>query len=159
VRTGAKFLLASIGAVGAFATVAGAGSAKATKSKHVTCSVKLYNTAPKDPSGNAFGVANCPRPLGNGVQYQIYKQSVVPPGVVTSSGKIKDFFDRGTIHGTFSITGHFTGAGVATFSGPAKIVGGTDAYKKVKGSGTLSCSTSDGGTTSTCTLALKLTGL
>jgi hypothetical protein len=40
-----------------------------------------------------------------------------------------------------------------------RIAGGTGAYKAVRGKGTTSCSTNDGGAIYTCTTLLTLTGL
>lgn len=80
------------------------------------------------------------------------------PGTVTAT--FKNFYDRGTTRGTASMTfGPPTAPGNITYSGTVTYTGGTGRFKHVKGSGTIACTTTDGGAHKTCTVNSRLTGV
>ena len=133
-----------------------ATSSGATK---ITCTLKIYNQTPTKLSGFTFAYINCPQPFGNGVQSSTYSATVnTATGAATNKGADKNWFDAGTTHGTFSLSGQYTSPTAATFEGTVTFTGGTGAFKATKGTGTLTCSTTNAGATSTCTSVLQGTG-
>jgi hypothetical protein len=135
------------------ATAAAAGSA--TK---VTCTLQLQTLAAPGASGEDFGTVDCGHVFGKGVQHDPLV-TVTPASATTgtATGSFKEFFDAGTIHGTFNLTYTVTPPTAVAYSGTAKISGGTGAYKHVKGSAKVVCSSSDAGTHTTCTDKVRLT--
>jgi hypothetical protein len=105
-----------------------------------------------------LGFINCPPPGGGrGLHYDTFSNAVSPPNKVSGRGNFKEYFNRGTVHGTYSDSGTFAGT-TGTASGPVKVLGGTGAFRHVKGSGKLTCTTQDAGLHTNCTLALEETG-
>jgi len=132
--------------------VAGAGGAAAkggAKATKVRCTATTYNQSYPNLSGFSFSVLKCSMPFGAGVQQATYNESVVGT-TSTASGTFKDFHDLGTVHGTYTLSGTL-GTGAITASGLLKISGGTGAFKGAKGTAKLTCTTTDGGKTYTCT--------
>jgi hypothetical protein len=159
-----KSLLAgAIAIVGVLAigvpVVDAAASTAATSSgaAKTTCTYKIYNQTPTKLSGFSFGYVNCQKPFGNGVQSATYTATVnTKTGAATSKGSYKNWFDTGTLYGTYSLHGQYTSATKATFKGTFTITGGTGAFKATKkATGTLTCSTTNADATSTCTSVLK----
>ena len=145
-------LAVGVPVVGAAASTA-ATSSGATK---VTCTFKIYNQTPTHLSGFAFGYVNCSAPFGTGVQSSTYSATVnSKTGAATNKGAYKNWFDAGTVHGTFSLRGQYTSPTAATFKGTFTITGGTGAFKATKAKGTLTCRTTNAGATSTCTSVLR----
>jgi hypothetical protein len=122
-----------------------------------TCTFRNYNQTPTKLSGFSFGYVNCQKPFGNGVQSATYSATVnTKTGAATTKGSYKNWFDTGTLYGTYSLRGQYTSATAATFKGTFTITGGTGAFKATKkATGTLTCSTTDADATSTCTSVLK----
>ena len=148
----AGVLAVGVPVAGAAASTA-ATSSGATK---ITCTFKIYNQTPKQPSGFAFGYINCSEPFGNGVQSSTYRAPVnAKTGAATNKGSYKNWFDAGTVHGTFSLRGQFTSPTAARFKGTFTITGGTAAFKGTKAQGTLTCSSTNAGATSTYTSVLR----
>ena len=133
----------------ATATAAEAGPAS---NADVTCTLQLQTLAPPGASGEDFGTVNCSSTFGKGVQHDTLTVTPTSPTTATVTGPFKQFFDRGTIHGTIKLTASATTAGAVTYTGTAKISGGTGAYKRVRGSAKVECSSQDGGTHTRCTL-------
>lgn len=154
-------LLSGVIAVGAVVVTAAASTAAAKlKTTKITCRSTVYYPMPTQPKGIAFANLNCPKPGGGvGVQSIKYNATVSSTGAVTAKLAFKDWFDTGTTHGTATLTGQFTSVTTGTVKGPVTITGGTSADTAVRGKGTTSCSTNDGGAIYTCTTLLKLTGL
>ena len=149
-------IAAGVVVVGAAASTA-AAKPKATK---ISCRSTVYYPMPTQPKGLAFAYENCPKPgAGAGVQSISYNATVSSTGAVTAKLAFKRWSDTGTTHGTASLTGRFTSATTGTIKGPVTITGGTGAYKAVRGKGTTTCSTNDGGAIYTCRTLLALTGL
>jgi hypothetical protein len=115
---------------------------------------------PTQLKGIAFSQINCPKPgPGVGVGSITYIETISRTRTVTYKGVFKQWFDTGTTHGTDILTGKFTTPTRATGTGPLTITGGTGGEKAVRGRGTITCKTNDGGAIYTCTELLKLTGL
>jgi hypothetical protein len=129
-----------------------AASTAATSSKAttITCTYKDYNQTPTQLSGFTFAYINCPQPFGPGVESSTYTATVnTQTGTLTEEGTYKHWYDTGTVHGTYSLRGPDTST--ATLTGTFTDMGGTGAFKETKGPGTLTCSTTNAGATSTCT--------
>jgi type II secretory pathway pseudopilin PulG len=128
-----------------------ATEAGAANNAHVTCTLQMQTLALPGASGEDFGTVNCASVFGKGVQHDTL--TVTPTSQTTAkvTGPFKQFFDAGTIHGTVNLTASATSAGAVTYKGAAEISGGTGAYKHVKGSAKVQCTSPDGGTHTTCT--------
>jgi len=146
-------LAVGVPVIGAAASTAATGSA----APKTTCTFKNYNQTPKKLSGFTFASVNCQKPFGNGVQSATYTATVnTKTGAATIKGPYKNWFDTGTLSGTYSLGGQYTSATAATFKGTFTITGGTGAFNGTKKiTGTLTCSTTNADATSTCTSVLK----
>jgi len=152
-----SLLAAAIAIAGVLAVgvpVAGAAASTAATSSgatKITCTYKIYNQTPTQLSGFSFGNVRCPQPFGRGVQSATYSATVAKTGAATEKGTYKNWFDAGTLYGTYSLRGQYTSATAATFKGTFTISGGTGAYQGAKATGLLTCRTTNAGATSTCT--------
>jgi hypothetical protein len=150
----AGVLAVGVPVVGAAASTS-ASSSGATK---ITCTFRNYNQTPTKLSGFSFGYISCPQPFGPGVQSATYTATVnTTTGAATLKGAYKNWFDTGTVYGTYSLRGQYTSATAATYKGTFTIKGGTGTYKGAKTTGALTCSTTNAGATSTCT-SVEYTG-
>jgi hypothetical protein len=152
IRFAAVALVATLAV--ATATVAGADPAKTAD---VTCTLRLQTLAPPGASGEDFGTVDCPSAFGKGVQHDTLTVTPTSPTTATVTGPFKQFFDTGTIHGTTKFTARATAAGAVTYTGTARVSGGTGAYKHMRGSAKLQGSSTDGGTHTTSTVKVTLT--
>lgn len=153
--------LATVAALGA-----GSGSATAVKTakKQITCKLTLYATI-KQPAPTAanFGATNCSPPFGSGVQRDSSTTTRASPLTGSFTGPFKMFFDRGSIHGTFTIA-FVTTVDAAlkitgvTYKGTLKVTGGSARNKRVRGTGTITGFSPDAVKTS-LTEVLTLTGV
>lgn len=119
------------------------GNASSPRTKRVTCNLVLFATIPQ-PNARAanFGSARCGRPFGTGVQQD--SSTVTRSSLTTGqfTGPFKMFFDRGTIRGRFTIrfvttlNAQYRIVGVR-YTGTLRVTGGTAAYRRVRGSGTI----------------------
>lgn len=134
-----------------------AGAAKSTsKSRRVTCDITLVtNAAPTDVTGTDFGDITCNR-FGTGVQKDTFTLTPASPSEGSATGPFKQYFDRGTVHGTYAFTYKATSPTDISYTGTFKYTGGTGAFHGVRGSGTLTCSSKDSGETTTCHAAGRL---
>ncbi len=147
------------------AVVAAPAATKKPKARKVTCSLMLFATIKQPaPTAGNYGSAKCSKPFGRGVQEDSSTVKRTSPTSGTFTGPFKLSFDRGTIRGTFSIafvtmlapvTYAITGV---LYKGVLKITKGTGAYRKVRGTGTVT-GTSPDAIRTTLTYALKLTGI
>jgi hypothetical protein len=151
IRFAAVALAATL--VVATATAAGAGPAK---NAEVNCTFHLQTLAPPGASGEDFGTIDCAS-FGKGVQHDALTVTPTSPTTATVTGPFKQFFDTGTMHGTIKLTASATAAGAVTYTGTAKVSGGTGAYRHVRGSAKVEGSSSDGGTHTTSTAKVTLT--
>ena len=143
-------------AIGAFACAiaAGGAAARASSAKTVTCHFRLFDQSPPTAlQGFDLGFVTCPRPFGNGVQSDRFKVRLTSPTTAVLTGPFKDFFDQGTIHGRFALHGTQT-----TTTGTVRFLGGTGAFKHVRGHGKLACKATTGNETD-CTAVANLTGI
>jgi len=136
------------------------------KTRTVTCSLKLFATIPQPaPTAANFGTTNCRKPFGFGVQKD--SSTVTRTSLTTGvfEGPFKMFFDTGTIKGTFKIAFVTTLgppvppsplptiAGVV-YTGTVAVTGGTGAWRRIRGSGSVTGTSPDAKVTS---LTEKLT--
>jgi hypothetical protein len=149
-------LIAIVGAL-----VAGvAASTAATKATKEKCSATNYNPTPNKLSGVYFAFYRCNAPFGNTVESGTYKATVnTMTGAGTAKGTFTRWFLTGTDHGHYSETFQFTSATDATYKIAITVTGGTGPFDRVKGKGTGSCSTTNGGATLSCKIVVALTGL
>lgn len=145
-----RFTAVALAATLAVATAAVAG-ARPDNNEAATCTLQMQTLAPPGASGEDFGTVGCARMFGKGVQHDTLTVTATSSTTALVTGPFKQFFDTGTIHGTVKLTASATSSGVMTYTGTAKISGGTGAYTHVRGSAKVKCSSSDGGTHTTCT--------
>jgi hypothetical protein len=134
-------------------------SAKSAKARHITCTFELSSQGPPQgtpPRAISFGLVSCPPPLGEGVHYGSAVATPTGPGQGKTAVSFKKFFDRGTISGTVAGTFAATSPTNIVYQGTVTVTGGTGAFSRVKGGGTLDCTSSDGGAHKACTADLTL---
>jgi hypothetical protein len=155
----------ALAAAGALA-IGGAGplgaSAKTKRVTHLTCALELSAQGPPQgtpPRANSFGLVSCPRPFGDGLHYGTSTTTPTAPGQGTVAVSFKKYFDRGTIRGTVAGTFAATSPTNITYEGAVTVTGGTGAFKHVKGTGTIACTSTDGGAHRSCTFNLRMTGV
>jgi hypothetical protein len=113
----------------------------------------VYSQTPTSLTGFDFGLVSCEHRFGHGVQYNTYTETVTPP-TASAEGPFKWFFDDGTVSGRFKLSGTLSSP-TTTFMGMLEITRGTGAFRHAKARGDLTCTTSDGGKTYTCTWVEK----
>lgn len=151
-------LTAAVGVLGVL--VVGVGSALATSSKAtVKCTVIDYTLSPGKLKGAYLGAEKCPAPYGNGLQGSTFDETVKSDGTIISKGTFKNYYNTGTEHGAYTLTGKFTSGGKGQFSGPVKITGGTGAFAGAKAAGKLTCVTANDGDTTACVAVVKNTAV
>jgi opacity protein-like surface antigen len=140
------------------ATLAGstAAAAQAGPVKTVTCAVVLNNVAPPGLTGEEFGTVRCPSVFGNGVVHDTYTVTPESGTTGTVNGRYTEYFDEGTIRGTFKLAYTISPQGVLSSKGTAKIAGGTGAFKRAKGKTTVDCQ-AESETRTKCKETRKLT--
>ena len=138
------------------------------KTRKITCKLDLFATIPQPaPTAANFGTTSCGKPFGFGVQKD---SSTVTRSSLTTGvfeGPFKMFFDTGTIKGRFNIAFVTTLAppvapatlptiaGVV-YTGTVTVTGGTGAWRRIRGSGTVTGTSPDAKVTSlTETLTLR----
>lgn len=146
----------ALSAVGAL-TLAPAGSGASAVTK-VKCTATYTSLTPGKLKGEDVGLVSCAKPFGNGIQWVQYTETVSSTEAVAAHGPFKAWSDTGTVHGTYKLAGKLVGL-AGSVSGTSKITGGTGAFKGAKGTGTQSCTTTDGGATLHCKFALRFTRL
>jgi len=102
---------------------------------------------PPVQQGSQYGAVHCAKLLGSGVQADSF--TLLDTGDL--QGKYAQYFGVGTIHGTFALTADDTSPPSSTttfasvsYTGTIKVTGGTGAFKKATGQGTLKCASVDG---------------
>ena len=81
------------------------------------------------------------------------------PGHGTITASFKNYYNLGTARGRATMTFAATTPTNITYQGTVTYTGGTGRFRRVRGSGTIACTTSDGGAHKSCTVKSKLTGL
>ncbi|MDQ6818496.1 MAG: hypothetical protein M3018_13985, partial [Actinomycetota bacterium] len=154
-RGGHGAILAGVSCSAPNACPATDAAASAPKAKKVTCTFRIKSQSPPQAlTGYDLGFVSCPGFFGDGLHWDSFTVTPAAPNV-TIHGPFKDFFNRGTIHGSFELHGTLTSA---TVSGPIKVLGGTGAFEHIRGHGRLECGVgTDSQTACTATLELNQT--
>jgi len=142
------------------ATAAPAKNAK--KSTTLGCSLQLLAQGPPQGTparGIQFGFATCPRPFGSGVHYDAYTVTPTGPGQGTIAGTFTNYYNRGTTSGRFALTFAASSPTTISYTGTVTYTGGTGAFRRVRGGGTITCTSADGGAHKACTVNSTLTGI
>jgi hypothetical protein len=131
----------------------------------LTCTLKLVTQIPSNDvtvtqgaeSGTQYGRAGCAKPLFSGVEQDSFLQD--ESGDL--SGKYHQYFNAGSLFGTYTLTAEDTGPPTTTsftnasYTGTVTVTNSTGFFKKAAGTGTLACATTDLAHY-TCTEKLKL---
>ncbi|MGH2919426.1 MAG: hypothetical protein ACRDLS_12650 [Solirubrobacteraceae bacterium] len=138
--------------------------AKAKKAKSFSCTIENYQLGqptPANPTAVSLGFVSCPKPFGEGLHYNRTTITKMPaPGVPgTATGTFKNYYNRGTTRGTAALTIVPSSPMNITYTGTVTYTGGTGKFKRVRGGGTIVCTTTDGGAHRSCTVKSKLTGV
>jgi hypothetical protein len=103
-----------------------------------TCTLKLIAALPpRTLTAENFGTADCGRPFGTGVQHDSSTVTPTSQRTGTFTGPVKQFFDRGTVSGTFTIAYSVAADGGVTYDGTITLTHGTGRYRHINGTGTL----------------------
>jgi hypothetical protein len=113
--------------------------------KHASCALKTVDLNPTAANDEDFGTLKCSGPFGAGVQHNTATLTPSSATAGTLSGRSTLYFSTGSVTAKFAVKYTLNGP-VITFGGAAKVVGGTGAYKKIKGAAKLQGSSQDGGT-------------
>jgi hypothetical protein len=156
--------IAIVGVLTVGAATAPAAKHNKKKAKKVTCTAQLTEQAPPgqpgpNPAatqGTQFGTVSCAKPINHGVQSDSYTVTRSGPTTGTVTGPFTEYFDTGTVHGTFKLAYTATSTAI-TFTGNSKVTGGTGTYKHLKGHGPINCTSSDGGVHTSCKSTLIIT--
>ncbi len=131
----------------------------------LTCTLKLVTQIPASDvtvtqgaeSGTQYGRAGCAKPLFSGVEQSSFLQDQSG----NLSGKYQQWFNAGSLYGTYTLTTEDTAPPTSTsftnasYTGTITVTNGTGFLKKAAGTGRLACSTTDLAHY-TCTEKLKL---
>ena len=133
--------------------------AQGGKVTKLTCTLELNSQGAPNPSSIHFGFAKCPQPLGKGLHYNAYTVSPTGPGQGTVTAAFKNYYNHGTTRGRATMTFTATSPMNITYAGTVTYTGGTGKFRRVRGSGTIECTTTDGGAHKSCTVKSNLRGL
>jgi hypothetical protein len=104
------------------------------------------NITPDAQSGILAGAFGCPKPLGQGID--VLRYSMANSGDLV--GKWQQWFNTGTLYGTFDLTPNpnsqpsdTTTFSAASYNGKFVIKSGTGTAAKTTGTGTIKCATQD----------------
>ena len=153
------FTTALMATAGLAAAPLGGASAQGDKVTKLTCTLELNAQGAPNPSGTHFGFATCPKPFGKGLHYNSYTVTPSAPGQGSIAASFKNYYNLGTARGKAAMTFAATSPMNITYKGTVTYTGGTGRFRHVKGSGTIECTTTDGGAHKSCTVTSKLTGL
>lgn len=137
----------------------GGAAAHGEKVTTLTCTLALNAQGAPNPSGIHLGFAKCPKPFGKGLHHNSYTVTPTGPGQGSVVAKFKNYYNLGTARGRATMTFAATSQSNITYSGTVTYLGGTGRFRHVKGSGTIRCTTTDGGVHKSCTVTSKLTGV
>lgn len=141
-----------------------AAPAKFKKAKSFSCTIDNYalgQPTPANPSFDHLGFVSCPKPFGKGLHHNRTTITKMPAAGVpgTATATFKNFYDRGTTSGTVALTITPSSPTNITYTGTVTYTGGTGKFARVKGGGTIACTTTDGGAHKSCTVNSTLTGV
>ncbi|MEA2220047.1 MAG: hypothetical protein QOJ35_2673 [Solirubrobacteraceae bacterium] len=158
-----SFIITTALVAGAALAAGGAAGAPAKSAKtRITCTLQLFAQGPPQgtpPGGIQFGFPACPRPFGTGVHYDAYTITPTGAGQGSIAGIFKNYYDRGTARGTFALTFSATSPTDIAYTGTVTYTRGTGAFSHLRGRGTITCTSSDGGAHKACRVHSTLTGI
>lgn len=154
-----SIIAAALAATAALTTLSATGVAAKPKMTKVNCTLELFAQGAPNPSGIHFGIPSCPGTFGTGLHHNSYTVTPTAPGQGTIAATFKNAYNLGTVRGTAAMTFAATSPGNIAYAGTVRYTRGTGAYRKVRGTGTITCTTSDGGVHKSCTVTSKVTGL
>jgi hypothetical protein len=119
----------------------------------LTCTLQLVTQIPSNDvtvtqgaeSGTQYGRAGCGKPLFPGVEQSSFLQDESG----NLSGKYQQWFNAGSLYGSYTLTADDTGPPTTTsftnasYTGTVTVTNGTGFFKKATGTGTLACTTTD----------------
>jgi len=115
---------------------------KATKPK-IICRARLVGVLPPGVSAENYGTVSCTgAAFGEGVQHDTAQLTRSSDTVASLTGRLKLFFNTGTLRGTYKATVTVTD-GTATYKGSIKVSSGTGAFQGATGTGTIAGTTLD----------------
>jgi hypothetical protein len=147
----------ALGAAGA-----GSGIAAKPRTSQISCGLELIAQGPLQgtpPTGVSFGHVTCSSPFGKGVHYDSATVTPTSPGSGSIAVRFKNYYNAGTTSGTVAGTFSSTSPTDITYTGTVTYTRGTGRFKRVRGGGTNSCTTTDGGAHKACTVHSKVTGV
>jgi hypothetical protein len=141
----AALLIAGVASASATTSAKKKSAGKAVKTT-LTCSLKLVTQIPPDDvtviqgaeSGTQYGRAGCAKPLFSGIEEATFVQDESG----NLSGKFQQWFNAGTISGTYALTAQDTGPPTSTsftsasYTGTMTLTSGTGLYRKATGTAT-----------------------
>jgi len=155
-----KYIATALAAATAVALLpGGAATAKTTKAKKLHCGLELIAQGKPNPSLVQFGFPSCPAPFGKGLHHSTITVTPSSPTSGAIAGRFKNYYNTGSVRGTVAMAFTATSPANVTYIGTVTYTGGTGAFKHVKGTGKISCTTTDGGAHKSCTVDSKLTGM
>lgn len=155
-----KYIATALAAATAIALLPGGpATAKSTKAKKFRCTLELIAQGKPNPSLTQFGFPACPAPLGKGLHHSTITVTPASPTSGNIAGRFKNYYNTGTLRGTVAMTFSATSPANVTYTGTVTYTNGTGAFSDVKGSGTITCTTTDGGAHKSCVVDSKLTGV
>jgi hypothetical protein len=105
------------------------------------------SVVPPVDQGWQYGAVQCGKVFGRGIaanKFQLQDSGDL-------NGSWAQYYGLGSIHGKFAMTPAETGPpsspttfSTVSYSGTVTVLGGTGAFKKAKGKGTMTCSSTDG---------------
>jgi hypothetical protein len=140
--------LTGVAAAGSAATARQIGAATA---RHIKCTTVQY--AVNRSGSEQLGTVRCGRPFGAGV-LQTKSGGKVAGNTVVLFGAFKYYFNLGTFHGTYRLAGTTQSA---TYTGTARVTGGTGAYRRAAGPAAVTCRSPANSRTTRCTIDFALT--
>ncbi len=152
------FTAALMATAGLAAAPHSGASAKAGKVTKLTCTIAMNAQGAPNPSGIHLGFVRCPQPFGNGLHHNSYTVTPTGPGQGSIAARFKNYYNLGTTSGRAALTFAATSPMNITYKGTVTYTGGTGKFRRVRGSGTIECTTTDGGAHKSCTVKSRLTG-
>lgn len=137
----------------------GAATARTGKVKKLHCGLQLIAQGKPNPSVVHFGFPACSAPFGKGLHHSTITVTPSSPTSGSIAGRFKNYYNAGTVRGTVAMTFSATSPENVTYTGTVTYTGGTAAFRRAKGTGTITCTTTDGGAHKSCIVDSKLTGV
>lgn len=152
---------AAVAAVTIAVGPAAAAAVNGKKANRLHCTIESVALGQPNPSAVSLGFVSCPKPFGEGLHYNRVTITTPPsPGVAgAATGVFKNYYNRGTARGSVVLTIVASSPKNITYSGTVTYTGGTGRFTRVKGTGAISCTTTDGGLHKSCAVDSKLTGV